>query len=404
MNDIYNSYLSGEERKIAIQEAEVQNIFDKCNMMYEMVELRYEQNVRDAELKVFKESGTYDDLEYLVEEANDEADDKKKGILTRMIEAIKGILKSITDGVKKIFNIDKGDDEEVECDPRIPEYYNKVKDKWSTVASLGKGLLKQAALSGLLKALTDFFTDDAKAILEKPHNIVKKYTVGAMKKIAGFFDTIAKEAGEILNNIASKIDSILGIKTKDENGKEEGIAKHILNKLSSGLSTINKIREKIWGWIKGKFSKNKGEDTNTETPENNGDGSGDGNNGDGNQPANDGNNGGNNNDVKPGDVPDNNGGNNGGNNNGNPPANNNNNGGQQQNSDNKKGGVKDTVKKVADTVTGKNKKKDDQDGQVVTASVFDTLIDDLNNDLITESFHDELEMNDISDAFAQFDI
>ena len=59
INEIFNSHLSGYEREMAIQEAEYDTLFAKATMMLEMVDMQLEQNIREAELKVFKEGGTY---------------------------------------------------------------------------------------------------------------------------------------------------------------------------------------------------------------------------------------------------------------------------------------------------------------------------------------------------------
>ena len=75
--DIYNGYLTGFERELAIEDAEIDNTFSRFDTMWEMVNLEYEQNIRDAELKVFKENGTYDDLLYLYQEAENAAAEKK---------------------------------------------------------------------------------------------------------------------------------------------------------------------------------------------------------------------------------------------------------------------------------------------------------------------------------------
>ena len=59
--NVYNGYLTGIERDMAIEEAQMENAISRLDTMWEMVNLEYEQNIRDAELKVFSESGTYDD-------------------------------------------------------------------------------------------------------------------------------------------------------------------------------------------------------------------------------------------------------------------------------------------------------------------------------------------------------
>ena len=100
--DIYNGYLTGFERELAIEDAEIDNTFSRFDTMWEMVNLEYEQNIRDAELKVFKENGTYDDLLYLYQEAENAAAEKKQGILSKILSFIADIFNTIGGWFDKI--------------------------------------------------------------------------------------------------------------------------------------------------------------------------------------------------------------------------------------------------------------------------------------------------------------
>ena len=84
MSDIFKSYLSEDERAVAIEESTYEIQMAKLNAMYEMVDKNLELNMLEAEAKVLTESGTYDDLDYLYEEANAEAVEKKKGIIGKI--------------------------------------------------------------------------------------------------------------------------------------------------------------------------------------------------------------------------------------------------------------------------------------------------------------------------------
>ena len=100
--DIYNGYLTGFERELAIEDAEIENTFSRFDTMWEMVNLEYEQNIRDAELKVFKENGTYDDLLYLYQEAENAAAEKKQGIFSKLLSFIANIFNTIGGWFDKI--------------------------------------------------------------------------------------------------------------------------------------------------------------------------------------------------------------------------------------------------------------------------------------------------------------
>lgn len=58
MENIYNSYLSGKEREEAIEESSIELLFNKLDMMYEMADMEYQNDIQSAEFKVLKESGS----------------------------------------------------------------------------------------------------------------------------------------------------------------------------------------------------------------------------------------------------------------------------------------------------------------------------------------------------------
>lgn len=89
--DVFNSYLTNDERIFAIEEAETAMIFHKMDVLMESINADLQIMREEAELKVLREGGTYDDLEYLYEEANAEAGKKKEGVIHAIIEAIKSI-------------------------------------------------------------------------------------------------------------------------------------------------------------------------------------------------------------------------------------------------------------------------------------------------------------------------
>ena len=78
---IFNEYLTGIDRELAIEESAFDTEFSKLQTMYEMCNLQLAQMHKDAELKVLTESGTYDDLTYLLQEADAEVAGQRKNIL-----------------------------------------------------------------------------------------------------------------------------------------------------------------------------------------------------------------------------------------------------------------------------------------------------------------------------------
>lgn len=86
---IFNSYLVGEERELAIEESTMDVLFADLNMKYEMVNMQLEYDKKAAEYKVFSEGGTYDDFLYLLEEANDYAKKTKNDNERNLFEKLR---------------------------------------------------------------------------------------------------------------------------------------------------------------------------------------------------------------------------------------------------------------------------------------------------------------------------
>ena len=67
----------------------------ELDIMMEMVDYKYRMNKLNAEIKVLTENGTYDDLMYLYEEAENEQKEEKKGVISTVIDAIKTVINTI---------------------------------------------------------------------------------------------------------------------------------------------------------------------------------------------------------------------------------------------------------------------------------------------------------------------
>ena len=73
----------------------------KSFTMFEMVEMKEYMMCMEAECKVYVESGTYEDLEYLYNEAVESTSDQKKGILDKIFKVVSEITKKIFGKVKE---------------------------------------------------------------------------------------------------------------------------------------------------------------------------------------------------------------------------------------------------------------------------------------------------------------
>lgn len=137
MSALYNEYLTGAEREAAIIVAESDAQFAKLNILFEAVDATLSANMLAAEAKVFVENGTYDDLTMLYTEAEQEAVQKKQGILASIINAIGALFAKIGNFLsskfgKKHENIPEGD---IKIDANLEKEMNVFKKAWNFIKS-----------------------------------------------------------------------------------------------------------------------------------------------------------------------------------------------------------------------------------------------------------------------------
>lgn len=281
MTDIYEGYLSPEERKEAIADAKLDALFERCNMMYEMVQLQYEQNVREAELKVLIEGGTYDDLAYLIEEAGEDAADKKKGLIGTLIDGIISLFKQIGESIRKLF---VKDGVEVEADEGIMSGVNTFDKMFGVIERTFSGGIVQAFLTGVgvvegLKKAWNFFTSVPKATGK-----MRKYASDGVNKAKEILAKICDWIAEKTEGDKPKVNEMTPEQLDEDKGegwsirkvfdwfKELGksvrehvnsLAKSLGDKLrgddSGGDNTKKAIKDDIQyakgGWVKGSDGK-----------------------------------------------------------------------------------------------------------------------------------------------------
>lgn len=262
---IYKEYLSGEARDIAIQEATLENELMKLDTMYEMSVLQLEQMYRDAELKVLAESGTYEDLMFLYEQADAEVKPQQGNIFQKIIDAIMGILGSIGNAIKNIFSIGSPEDE-VEVPKDTVETAKKSLGMFGNIKQGIERVKNKDYLGGLqiLKAI---------ALPALAVGAVAGGTVVMVKMKKGEADALVKKLGEMKDYFT---DAIAKIKqavsnffnknkpaTTDANGNatnanegtknDEGILKGVFDKLRGFASNIKKIIDSFFTYIKKAF-------------------------------------------------------------------------------------------------------------------------------------------------------
>ena len=231
MSDIFKSYLSEEERDIAIEESTYKIQMAKLNAMYEMVDKNLELNMLEAEAKVLTESGTYDDLDYLYEEANAEAAKKKEGIIAKIVGVVKTIWGKITSAITNLLSKCGIIKDEVEVDANDEKRMNALNAIWGKVKQVlnfvrnngGKIAVSIAVLgTGIIAGLELFGKEGGK--VKKPSSVVK-----------GWIQNIKSKAGEVTSALSSA----------GGDGDEK----------KKGLEILSEVGEKLKSWIDSLTSK-----------------------------------------------------------------------------------------------------------------------------------------------------
>ena len=223
MSDIFKSYLSEEERAIAIEESRYEIQMAKLNAMYEMVDKNLELNMLEAEAKVLTESGTYDDLDYLYEEANKEAAEKKEGIISKIIGVVKQIWQAITNTITNFFSKNKVGEGEAEVDENDEKRVNALNGVWGKIKQVlnfvrnngAKIAMGVAAIGTLILGGLELFGKKGKKV-KRPSSVVKGW-IQSIKSKAGEVNSALKSAiaGDEDHKKALEILSTVGEKLKD---------------------------------------------------------------------------------------------------------------------------------------------------------------------------------------------
>ena len=211
---IYKEYLTGEDRDIFIEEATLENELDKLDTMYEMTLLQLGQMYKDAELKVLTESGTYDDLMYLYQEADAEVQTQQKNIFQKILDAIISIFNSIGKAIKGLFS-GGNPEEEVEVPKESVESANKAVGMFGNIKQ-GIERVKSGDLAGSFQILK------AIAIPTLAVGAAVGGTVAVVKMKKGQLQGLAKKLQEIkdwiTNGIAAIKQKIPFLQSKDKGG------------------------------------------------------------------------------------------------------------------------------------------------------------------------------------------
>ena len=164
-NTLYlDETLTGFEREFAIESAKTDIAFQKLDALYEAVDANLQANYKEAELKVYSENGTYEDLAMLYTEAEKEAAGKQRSILGSVFKLIRDLCTTIKNFIVNIFKkkVQKSPSDEFEVNE---EEYNTLKSTKSFGDMVKGGLAN--------------IKNSSKTTLEKLRDNIKKHKIFA---------------------------------------------------------------------------------------------------------------------------------------------------------------------------------------------------------------------------------
>ena len=151
-NTLYlDETLTGFEREFAIESAKTDIAFQKLDALYEAVDATLKANYMEAELKVYAENGTYDDLATLYTEAESEASEKKGSIIGAILKALGTFFDKLRKAIMSIFKkkteAATNENDELEVDEKSYKDLQESKSIGTKILNFFKGL-KNATAAG----------------------------------------------------------------------------------------------------------------------------------------------------------------------------------------------------------------------------------------------------------------
>jgi len=221
MNDLsFDCSLTDLEKSVLIESIQSDIRLKELEYMEQMIDMRTDLNKQQALLKVLVESGTYEDLEYLYEEAEEEQKEEKKGVIGSIVDAIASIFKSIGNALSNLIkgNKNKNPDEEVEVDKEAWEATKKINLNFGPVQkeltvpepSPANILKAFAALAGIVCAGVGAFKLLGKAkekvkIKRSEQTAESEKALENEKVISSFLDKAKDKAGWLANGVKEKL-------------------------------------------------------------------------------------------------------------------------------------------------------------------------------------------------------
>lgn len=196
----------------------------KLTTMFEMVEMKEQTMMREAAYKVYSESGTSDDLEFLYTEAETNASEKKRNILERIFDGITGIIKKIFDAIKDILNIKsavKENNEPVSISEESVDksVIDKIKDAFNKIPKSVKTAGAILSIGAIIAGVVAFLESKKNS---KPKMIEAKPTL--LLEMTETLEKVTEDINNTMENIKEAADND-NIKMDEEEAKDDSAAK-----------------------------------------------------------------------------------------------------------------------------------------------------------------------------------
>ena len=229
---------------------------EKLNILYEAVENILKSNYMEAELKVYTENGTYNDLSMLYIEAKEEADKQKTGIIGTLINTIKNLCKKIKNFFINIFGKKK---DSIPDKVKISKEDNNKIDTFNEVCDTVKPLLNGNVAEDELKEKSAFCTKKLALIGGGAIAATGISAVVVVNK-----NTIIEKLNKLFNN-TNEIDSGLEKMKKSSNNDNK---KGLLTVIQTVISGIGKFASGLINKITGESKSNKNDSQSEESKSN----------------------------------------------------------------------------------------------------------------------------------------
>lgn len=251
--------VTAEERKeiVALESAEI--ALDRAIMAYDVIMESQELQLREAELKCFEEAGDVNTLMDYYEAAEENTDEKKKGIIRTIWDKIVAFINKILGRTAK-----KNDDEDYYVDSKLKKKVEAFKNAANSVIQFitnpiksifTKGVSLWKKLIGILEAITigtvaivggkAVITGIAKAVSKGKENNGNSGEAGTVEKVSGKeLNGFTKAVSDVINKVKNLLNSGKGDAINKAVGDDnEGIVGKI-------VSSITKAGNDIIGAIK----------------------------------------------------------------------------------------------------------------------------------------------------------